>query len=148
MNLFICWANVWRSQVAEWFAKNLWKDVISCASVEARKEKYSYKPEKIVTQIMKNKYNIDISNQDVYYPDDIIKYIDNVENIYFLFNPKDVKKVDSEVLINWKTLWEYFDSIWKKYFIYNIEDPDNKDLLKIKKIVDEINYLINWTIYN
>ncbi len=148
MDLFICWANVWRSQVAEWFAKSLWKDVISCASVEARKEKYNYKPEKIVTQIMKNKYNIDISNQDVYYPDDIIKYIDNVENIYFLFNPKDVKKVDSEVSINWKTLWEYFDSIWKKYFIYNIEDPENKDLLKIKKIVDEINYLINWTIYN
>ncbi len=148
MDLFVCWANVWRSQVAEWFAKNLWKDVISCASVEARKEKYNYKPEKTVTEIMDNEYNIDISNQVVYYPSDIKRYLNELDNIYFLFNLENVKKIDTDVLIYWKTLWKYLDQIGKKYFIFDIEDPDNKDLSKIKEIVKEINYLINWTIYN
>ena len=143
MDLFICRANVWRSQCAEWFAKKFKKDVISCASVEARKEKYFYKPEKVITDIILNKYNIDISKQEIYYPLDILKDIDNLENIYFLFDPKKAKKSDKEVLIKWKTLWEYFDSIWKEYSIYEIEDPDAKDNSTIVKIVDDINLVIN-----
>jgi len=148
MDLFVCWANVWRSQLAEGFAKKLWKNVISCASVEARKEKYKNKPDEVVTEIIRKEYNIDISNQVVFYPNDILKYLNKINNIYFLFNPKDVNKVDNEVLINWKTLWEYLDSIWKKYFIYDIEDPDNKDLSKIRNIVKKIYQLINRNIYN
>jgi hypothetical protein len=46
-------------------------------------------------------------------------------------------------LIKWKTLWEYFDSIWKKYSIYEIEDPDAKDDDTIVKIVDNINLVVN-----
>jgi hypothetical protein len=52
--------------------------VISCASVEARKKKYNYKPEKEITHILKNIYNIDISNQKIFYPEDILKYLDKI----------------------------------------------------------------------
>ena len=142
MDLYICWANVWRSQVAEWFAKNLWKNVISCAWVEARKEKYNFKPEKTVTDIMLNDYNIDISEQEVFYPNDILKYLDKIENIYFLFDPKKAKKSDNEVLVNSITIWDYFDNAWIKYEIHEIEDPDEKDLDTIKNIVSEIKEFI------
>ena len=148
MDLFVCWANVWRSQVAEWFAKNIGKDVLSCASVEARKEKYNYKPEKVVTNIMRDKYNINIENQVVYYPNDIKKYLSKIENIYFLFDPNKVDSIDKDVLIDWRNFWEYLDYIWKKYFIYEIEDPDKKDLWVIESIVDELNVLVNKKIYS
>ena len=54
MIIFVCKANVWRSQVAEWIAKYFWLDAISCAWVEARKEKYFSKPDKEITDILKN----------------------------------------------------------------------------------------------
>ena len=143
MDLFICWANVWRSQVAEAFAKKLWKNIISCASVEARKEKYNNKPEKIVTKIMLEDYNIDIKNQVIFYPKDIEKFLNKIQNIYFLFDPKKAKNSDKETLINWKTIWDFFNSIWKKYYIYEIEDPDGKDIKNIKKIINDIDILVN-----
>ena len=142
MDLFVCRANVWRSQVAEWFAKKLWKDVISCASVEARKCMYFNKPEKVITNIVLNKYNIDISNQEVFYPNDIIKYLDKLKNIYFLFDPKKAKESDVETLIDWVTLWDYLDSLWKEYNIFEIEDPDEKDEKTIERIVNQIDLLI------
>jgi hypothetical protein len=46
--------------------------------VEARKEKYNFKPEKEITDILKSLYNIDISNQVISYPKDILDYLDNV----------------------------------------------------------------------
>ena len=143
MDLFVCWANVWRSQVAEWFAKKIWKDVISCASVEARKDMYFNKPEKVITSIVLDKYNIDISNQEVFYPNDILKYLDKVNNIYFLFDPKKSREPDVETLINWEPLWDYLNSIWKKYNIYEIEDPDEKDEGTIEKIVVDIDKYVN-----
>ena len=142
MDLFVCWANVWRSQVAEWFVKNIWIKVISCASVEARKEKYDFIPGKVITKIMVEKYNIDISTQHILYPNDIINHIDQINNIYFLFDPKKAKKSDDEVLIENKTLWNYFDNIWKKYNIIEIEDPDWKDESKKYEIVSNIEKVI------
>lgn len=143
MDLFVCWANVGRSQVAEWFARKFWKKIISCASVEARKEMYSFKPEKVITEILFKKYNIDISKQEVFYPSDIINNIEKVDNIYFLFDPKKAKKSDEETLINWKTLWEYLDSVWKNYNIYEIEDPDEKDEKVVEDIVYQLYDLVN-----
>jgi len=143
MDLFVCWANVWRSQVAEWFAKKLWKNVLSCAWVEARKEKYFNKPEKVVTSILLEDYNIDISNQEVFYPKDIKNNINDINNIYFLFDPKKSQEPDKDNLINWLTFWDYLDSIWRNYIIYEIEDPDAKDINTIKSIVDDLYNLIN-----
>lgn len=143
MDLFVCRANVWRSQVAEWFAKKLWKNVISCASVEARKDKYFNKPEKVITSIVKEKYNIDISNQEVFYPNDIFNNIDDIKNIYILFDPEKSKKSDKDTLINWEPLRKYLNSIWKEYKVYEIEDPDAKDEKTIEVIVNKLYNLVN-----
>jgi hypothetical protein len=92
---------------------------------------------------LKSLYNIDISNQVISYPKDILDYLDNVWNIYLLFDPKEVdKKVNKELLIDNLLFWEYLDKIWKKYFIYKIEDPDTKDKDTIKAIVEDIYNLI------
>jgi len=124
MDLFVCWANAQRSQVAEAFARKIWKEVISCASVEDKKEKYFHKPEKIITRLVKENFNIDISNQKILYPKDILWEIDNINKIYFLYNPKVTKKPDEKLLVNLKTFWDYLDSIWKKYEIHEIKEPD------------------------
>ena len=123
-DLFVCWANAQRSQVAEAFSKNIWKDAISCASVEDKKEKYFHKPEKIITRLVKENFDIDISNQKILYPNDILSEIENIDKIYFLYNPKDARKPDKELLIEWKTFWDYLDFIWKKYEIHEIKEPD------------------------
>jgi len=145
MDLFICWANAQRSQVAEAFAKKIGKNIISCASVEDKKEKYKNKPEKIVTDLMKQNFWINISEQKICYPSDIIDKLDEVENIYFLYEPKDVKKVDEKLLINWKPFWEYLNFIWKKYKIYKIKDPDEDINTKnsMLEIIYDIEKLIN-----
>ena len=143
MDLFVCWANAQRSQVAEAFSKKLWKNTISCASVESKKEKYSSKPEKNITELMNTNFDIDISNQQISYPSDIIKYIDQINNIYFLFDPKEANIPDEELLIEWKAFWDYLNSIWKKYEIHKIKDPDEyintKDsMLEIIYNIDEL----------
>ena len=143
MDLFVCWANCQRSQVAEAFAKNIWKKAISCASVEDKKEKYLHKPEKIITGLVKDNFNIDISNQKILYPKDILQKINNIDNIYFLYDPKEAIVPDEKLLVDWKSFWEYLDSVWKKYEIYEIEEPDEdintKDsMLNIIYDIDEL----------
>ena len=124
MDLFVCWANAQRSQVAEAFSKKLWKKVISCASIEDKKEKYFHKPEKIITRLVKDNFDINISNQKILYPNDILEEIKNIDNIYFLYNPKEARIPDNKLLINWMTFRNYLESIWKKYEIYEIKEPD------------------------
>jgi len=154
MILFVCKANVWRSQIAEWIAKNLGLKAISCAAVEARKEKYNYKPDKQITQILKNKYNIDISNQKIKYPNDIKKLLNEINEAVFLFEPKDIKQIDKEVLIEGYSLWSYLEKKWKKITIYPIDDPADKNRNFKEKVIDQIYFFIknkyekhfvNWT---
>ena len=143
MNLFVCWANVQRSQIAEAFAKKIWKKSISCASIEDKREKYLNKPENTVTGFMNDKFWIDISNQEVLYPNEILDKLNQIDNIYFLYDPKEARKPDEKLLVNWKSLWDYLDYIWKKYEIHKIKDPDEdintKDsMLNIIYDIDEL----------
>lgn len=117
---------------------------MSCASVEAKKEKYLWKPEKIVTWLLKEIFWINMENQKIYYPHEILEKFDEVENIYFLFDPKKSKEPSAELLVNWLPLWKYFDSIWRKYKIYEIKDPDeNKNTKKsMLEIIYDIEKMI------
>lgn len=144
MDLFICWANVQRSQIAEAFARELGKEVISCASVEDKREKYLNKPEKTVTELMQENFWIDISHQKVFYPNDILDRLDEIENIYFLYDPKEARIPDEKLLVNSKPFWDYLNSIWKKYEIYKIKDPDEDINTKdsMLEIVYDIDKLI------
>jgi len=142
MIVFVCSANVWRSQVAEWFAKKFWLDAISCAGVEAKKEKYGYKPDKVITDILLKNYDIDISNQEIFYPEDIKDKLLNAEKIMFLFDPDKVKKVDNKVLVDGMTLWEFLKKNWKKYKKNSIPDPYEKWNFEKKVVIDKIYNLI------
>jgi len=142
MILFVCWANVWRSQVAEWIARYFWINAISCASVEARKEKYNWKPEKEITKLLCKKYDIDISNQEILYSNDIKKDLLEIDEIIFLFDPKEVDKIDEEVLIDNMPLWTFLDMIGKKYKIFKVKDPDWEFVESIDKIIDKIYFFI------
>jgi len=64
--LFICAANVGRSQIAEGFYNHYRGDrkAISAAAKEDKREKYSFRPHPGVTQVMQEK-GIDISSQIV-----------------------------------------------------------------------------------
>ncbi len=134
MLIFVCKANVWRSQIAEWIAKYFWIKSTSCAWVEARKEKYFNKPDKQIIEILKKEYNIDISNQNIKYPEDIKELFIPENKIIFFFNPKNISQVDKEVLIENKPLWKYLREKWIKYEIYKIEDPADKS----KKFKEEV----------
>lgn len=142
MILFVCKANVWRSQIAEWIAKFLWIKAISCAAVEARKEKYNWKPDKEIVEILRHKYNIHIHNQKIKYPNDIKKEINQIDKAIFLFNPQNIKQIDKEVLIENIPLWDYLKRKWKKIIIKHINDPANKDKNFKEKIIDEIYHFI------
>ena len=143
MDLFICWANAQRSQVAEAFANKIWKEAISCASVVDKKEKYFNHPEKIITRLVKENFNLDISNQEILYPNDILGEINNIDKIYFLYNPKEARFPDEKLLVNWKPFWDYLNYIWKKYEIHEIKEPDEdinteESMLEIVYDIDKL----------
>jgi len=145
MDLFVCWANVQRSQMAQAFAKKMWIDAISCASIEDKREKYLNKPEKTVTKLMKENFDLDISNQEVSYPNEILDKLDQIENIYFLYDPKEARIPDEKLLVDWKSFWKYLDFVWKKYEIHKIKDPDEdvNTADSMLEIVYDIEKLIN-----
>jgi len=140
--LFVCAANVWRSQVAEWVAKYFWINAISCASVEARKDKYNWKPDEEITQLLLKKYWIDISDQKILYPSDIKSEILAIERVVFMFDPKNIDQIDEEVLIDNMPLWTFLDMIGKKYEIKEVVDPYNLSKSTKEKIIENIYKII------
>ena len=124
--LFICKANVWRSQIAEWFYNNYSQNTksISLAWVEAKKEKYNWKPSTEIIDLMQNK-GIDVSNQTINYIKDFIdKVLLGVDKIIFLYKPDVNDKIDDECKIDWISPYEYIKLKFNwDLFIYNIEDP-------------------------
>ena len=78
------------------------------------------------------------------YPNDILSEIENIDKIYFLYNPKDARKPDKELLIEWKTFWDYLDFIWKEYEIHEIKEPDEDINTEesMLEIVYDIDFLV------
>jgi len=139
MFLFICKANVGRSQIAEWFMKNLWINAISCASFEARKNDYKNSPDFEISEILKKEFWINIFSQNISYPDDIIDKINSVKKIVFFFDPKKkLKNPDKSVLINWITFWDFLDKNKINYEIHEVKDPFEKGVKEKKRVIIEI----------
>ena len=140
--IFICKANVQRSQVAQWLYNHFSKKskAISCAWAEARKEKYNFKPEKVITEILKNDW-IDISNQEINYISDFnINDLKKLKNIIFLFDPIHETNTEKECLVNWLSPYEFFknNNIWE-IIINEIKDPYKLSIEETKRIYNEIN---------
>lgn len=143
--LFICKANVQRSQVAEWLYNSYSKvsKAISCAWVEARKEKYNWKPEKNITSILLEDW-IDLSKQNINYITDFnLNELNMLKRVIFLFNPINEKIIDKECLINWESVYEYFrDKQYIEIIIHEIQDPYKLSFDKTLEIYKKIDNFI------
>jgi protein-tyrosine-phosphatase len=131
MILFICAANVGRSQIAAGFLRHIKPnlDITSAAAYEDVGAKYGYKPHPLVSQAMLKK-GIDISAQEVK-----------------MINPLLVAKaIKIFVLCDYEKCPKYLQVSEKAFFLH-IEDPyqkgDNSNLTeRISKSIMEIEMLI------
>jgi protein-tyrosine-phosphatase len=123
--LFICKANVWRSQIAEWIYNKIhWGWSISLAWNEARKRKYKSKPLKDIVHFLKLRKSLDISNQRISYlkdiPDNILS---KIRIVYFLYDPNNESSCDNPCKKDWLSPYVYFKKVRVPIFIYPIDDP-------------------------
>ncbi|MDD2870961.1 MAG: hypothetical protein PHS49_03140 [Candidatus Gracilibacteria bacterium] len=143
--LFVCKANVQRSQVAEGLYNSYSKvsKSISCAGVEARKEKYNGKPEKIITSILLED-GIDLSKQNINYITDFnLNELNKLKRVIFLFNPINEKIIDKECLINGESVYEYFrNKLYIEIIIHEIQDPYKLSFDKTVQIYKQLNDFI------
>ncbi|MDD3145449.1 MAG: hypothetical protein PHV23_05050 [Candidatus Gracilibacteria bacterium] len=143
--LFICKANVGRSQIAEAVYNNYTKSnkAISIAGCEDRKEKYNGKPSIKITDFIIKK-GIDMLNQNINFITDFhIKDIENIEKVIFLYNPIKENIIDRNCMINGISPYKYFlKNFPDKITILDIKDPYNLGLNEIEDIYLDIDNLV------
>jgi protein-tyrosine-phosphatase len=123
--LFVCQANVGRSQMAEAFYNfHTRSNHATSAGVEDFREKYHYKPTREIIEAMLEK-GIDISHQ----------------RIDFL-TPRMLIKTDKVVVLCSKDLCPKFLLDNKKVIFREIEDPHQQDEKTIQRIRDQIEALV------
>lgn len=122
--LFICKANVWRSQLAEYLYNEKFSWAMSCAGKEWKKEKYKGIADSPFSSYIKKNYAIDISKQQIHYIRDISHAkIRLTETIVFLYNPKEEPGCDKECMIDGINPYEYLQNLRKKIIISPVQDP-------------------------
>lgn len=143
--LFICKANVQRSQIAEWLYNHYSKTSksISCAWVEARKNKYAWKSEKKISNILLKDW-IDIREQTINYMSDFSRNkLNKIKRVIFLFQPENEKIIDTECLINWISVYDYFlQKTNIEIIIHKIKDPYNATTQEMVNIYKNIDFLL------
>lgn len=123
--LFVCQANVGRSQMAESFYNfHTQSNDATSAGVEDFREKYHHKPTREIIETMLEK-GIDISHQ----------------RIDFL-TPKMLTKTDHVVVLCSKDLCPKFLLENEKAVFREIEDPHQQDEKTIQRIRDQIEELV------
>lgn len=147
--IFICKANVGRSQIAEWIYNSIywsWSS-ISFAGSEARKEKYLWFPDTWVSKILKEYKWVDISSQKIQYLSDInINQIQDFDVIVFLYDPKNEAICDDKCKLYGKTPYEYIKTLDMPIVINPIKDPFEVGSDKYKMVIDEIeNFIYNFS---
>ena len=123
--LFICKANVWRSQIAEWIYNQLhWSWAFSLAWSQARKRKYKSKPLKDIVEFLKVKKSLDITGQKIKYLNDLPEdIINSIWIIYFLYDPSQEKDCENPCKINWNSPYQFFKKLGIPIVIHTIPDP-------------------------
>lgn len=144
--IFICKANVGRSQIAEWIYNSIywsWSS-ISFAGSEARKEKYLWLPDTWVSKILKEYKWVDISSQKIQYLSDIsTNQIPKFDVAVFLYNPENQVDCDDECMLNGAEPYEYLKALNMTIVIHPIIDPFEVGSDKYKMVIDEIENLID-----
>ncbi len=145
MKLFICKANVWRSQIAEAFYNNkYWKWAsTSIAWCEARKEKYKWIPETSIVDFMLNNYSISMNWQSIKYLSDIEEFIEKIDEIIYLYNPNKKDFCNGECEYKNQSPINFFLSIQVPIRIYEITDPFSAKSTEYKKIYQSIYSIID-----
>lgn len=161
--LFLCSANVGRSQIAQWYYNHLskWCFSQSAALVEDRinlraisKDKnieeinnriisYWWKPDKSIIQIMKDDW-IDISNQRIKLLNSLsYDEISSFDKIIILFNPVSIEANSYEFDIDWINPYQYLINNFKnKIGIFEIKDPFWQNISDLIDIRNEIKKLV------
>lgn len=144
--LFICKANVWRSQMAEGIYNHIhWKWMaLSLAGCEARKDTYAWKPAGSIQDFMISYAWIDISNQKICYLSDLSENkISEIEKIIFLYDPTKEILCESECMKNELSPYEYFRHRNIHIQIFPIPDPFEEWEMWYGPIYRSINSLIS-----
>ncbi len=137
--LFICSANVWRSQIAEWYYNKFTNttDWISSALIEDRREKYNFSPTKEVIDLMVDD-EVDITAQKIKLL--TRSFCEESQSIILLLNPIDKL---SEFEIEWKNAVSFLlDNYSKKLKILPIQDPFWEWIEKVYLIRNQIKDII------
>ena len=118
--LFLCSANVWRSQMGEWYYNYFSnsKNWFSAALVEDRREKYWHSPAIEIAKLMLQDW-IDISEQKVKLLNK--EMCEAADKVILFLNPEDIK---SEFQIEWKNATDFLmNNYADKLIIFQIHDP-------------------------
>ncbi len=130
--LFICQWNIGRSQIAQWLYNTIyWEHNIKAlsAGIDDVGYNYNYKPYPPIVSLMKEKYIIDISGQEVTHCTE--KHIKDAYKVYVL-----CKK---EECIN-KSYPDFFK--WDHIHYIPIWDPQHRWESQLIEIIKEIEWII------
>ena len=122
--LFICAANVWRSQMAEWYYNFFTNSKLgsSAAIVEDRRVKYNHKPSQSIQDIMLED-GVDISQQRInLLTPDLCQEADKIVLLLALDNIKSEFKIHNQSPIDF--LYENYN---EKLIMYPVSDPYSAD---------------------
>ncbi len=142
--LFICRANVWRSQIAEWLYRKYSDDrVMSIAGAEAKKEKYHGRPLPAIIDFLHKNWDTDISSQNISYLSDIpLHILRSIRSIYFLYDPRIETDCDIACQLEGMSPYDYFQKQGIDIIITPIEDPFDGWVSRYDHIVRAIDTLI------
>lgn len=143
--IFICKANVWRSQIAEWIFNHRYGagTSISIAGCEARKEKYWWVPDTWVSTVLQEYKWVDISNQKIKYLSDITsQQLSDYNLVVFLFDPSQDSSCDYDCKKDWISPYEYLSKLDSSIRIHPITDPFEVWVKEYRRIIDEIDIII------
>lgn len=125
--LFVCKANVGRSQIAEWLYNSNMSSKLTAISIawsEARKIKYFEKPAEAIITFMKNNQWIDISHQRINYITDFSKEVLNkINRVIYLYDPEINLSCDLDCNIHDVSPFEYLKRKGYPIQISPVEDP-------------------------
>ncbi len=142
--LFICRANVWRSQIAEWLYRKYYHDrVMSIAGAEAKKEKYHGRPLPAIIDFLDKNWSIDISSQSISYLSDIpLHTLRSIRSVCFLYDPRIEADCDISCTLDGISPYDYFQKQGVDIIITPIEDPFDGWVSRYDHISREIDILI------
>lgn len=142
--LFICRANVGRSQIAEGFYRKYHDDnVISIAGAEAKKEKYHGRPLSAIVDFLHDHYTLDISSQKISYLWDIPLYtLRSIRSVYFLYDPVIEMDCDAACMREGMSPYYYFQKQSIDITIVPVDDPFDEWPSWYQSIIEKISVLV------